>query len=478
MQRLQGEEAKWAREEYGGAKLGDSRRNARLEVMAARALQAPSGRVSEVFSADRELQGAYDLLEGKHVTAEALMASAAQAALDRAKDEPFVFVAVDGSSLTLVDHGGKKPFGSVGRLTKGGRGLKVISALAISPGGVPVGLLEQTWWVRTHAKRQSRKAKRIANLKRKLEDKETRHWVNTIGKSAARATEANSKLWFQLDREADNRDILSALASSGHRYTARSSWDRLVESTGKDKLYLRQRLLREAPGGQYSLEVSGGPHRTARSARMVVRWANVTLRLRDRQHGTEMSLALTAVWTREEGTTPVGEKPLDWLLLTNSPVASLDHAQQVIFGYTQRWRIEDFHKTWKSGTCNVEQTQLRTPKAVVVWATILATVAVRVERLKLLARTMPDELANKELTPHELRGLILLKRENQSPRELIPDSVPTMHQAILWIAQLGGYTGKSSGGPPGSITIRRGLEKVRVAARILKAQEAELADRR
>ena len=26
-----------------------------------------------------------------------------------------------------------------------------------------------------------------------------------------------------------------------------------------------------------------------------------------------------------------------------------------VFGYAQRWRIEDFHRTWKSGTCRVEK---------------------------------------------------------------------------------------------------------------------------
>jgi hypothetical protein len=38
--------------------------------------------------------------------------------------------------------------------------------------------------------------------------------------------------------------------------------------------------------------------------------------------------------------------------------------------------------------------------------------------------------------------------------------VPTIAQATLWLAELGGYTGKSSGGPPGSTTIGRGLQRV------------------
>jgi hypothetical protein len=47
--------------------------------------------------------------------------------------------------------------------------------------------------------------------------------------------------------------------------------------------------------------------------------------------------------------------------------------------------------------------------------------------------------------------------------------VPTIAQATLWLAELGGYTGKSSGGPPGTITISRSLAKVGAAADAIAA---------
>jgi len=45
---------------------------------------------------------------------------------------------------------------------------------------------------------------------------------------------------------------------------------------------------------------------------------------------------------------------------------------------------------------------------------------------------------------------------------------------VRWVAEIGGYTGKSSGGPPGSTTIARGLEQVLVVARALAALEGQL----
>jgi hypothetical protein len=164
---------------------------------------------------------------------------------------------------------------------------------------------------------------------------------------------------------------------------------------------------------------------------------------------------------------------LDWLLFTSHEVRSLRDAREVIFGYALRWRIESFHKTWKTGACDVEQNQLRSPRSATVWATILAAVAARIERLKLLSRSEPEQPASIELDPYEIRALILLKREMKKRTENIPDSMPTIHDATLWIAELGGYTGRSSGGPPGSITIRRGLESLKPAAKLLRQLDVE-----
>jgi hypothetical protein len=98
-------------------------------------------------------------------------------------------------------------------------------------------------------------------------------------------------------------------------------------------------------------------------------------------------MTLNAIWTREYGRGPMRStrsgqrrsRALDWLLLTNYPMNTLAEAERIIFGYSQRWRIEDFHKAWKSGVCNVEQTQLRTRAHVIKWATVLAAVAIRKE---------------------------------------------------------------------------------------------------
>lgn len=466
MRRLRTEEAQWAEDEMRAAELGDARRGARATRMMARAAEHPGGKLTDVMRDKAEMQGAYDLLEEGHVSARALCTSFASATVQRAADAPYVLVAVDGTSLQLTDFAHDKGFGSLGSLQSGARGLKVINALAIDAQGVTIGLLGQVWWARTNAQRDSRD-KRKRNMDRPLSDKETRHWIEAFTQAKTAADKGGLRLWFQVDREGDNRDMLLALKDTGHDFTVRSAWDRFVEATGEDKQKLRQRLANESTAGSYEVAVSGAPSRAPRTAHMVVRAACVTLRMSQRGKSNVQPLTLNVVWAVEEGTTPQGEKPLDWLLLTSRSIETFADARTVVDAYTYRWRVEEFHRAWKGSLCRVEETQLRSFEAVTVWATMLANVAARAERLRLLARKQPEQPAGVELSDVELRALILLKRESRARNEVIPDGMPTLAKAVLWIAELGGYTGKSSGGPPGAITIRRGLETLRPAARML-----------
>src|SRR5688572_7922806 len=169
---------------------------------------------------------------------------------------------------------------------------------------------------------------------------------------------------------------------------------------------------------------------------------------------------------------PHGSEQLNWMLYTNAPVDTDEQIQAVIKSYATRWRIEDFHKTWKSGYCGVEDTKLRSAEASKTWATLLANVAIRIERLKHMARTEPEKPASVELTTVEIQALKLLKQRQKSRVEVVPDGMPSIAMAVRWLADLGGYSGNSNAGPPGSITIARGMAKLATAVEVLEAIQA------
>ena len=415
-----------------------------------------------MFTSDAEREGAYDLLENDQVDAEEIEAGLARVSARHAAEHAFVFVPVDGTSVTVTDRTGKKGMGSVGTLAQAGRGLKAIDALGIDPRGTPVGLLGLTWWCRTG----SAPTKVYARQTRPLEEKETLHWVRTVEKARAALDEAGARGWFLIDREGDSSDLLSALAQTQHWWTVRSNRDRNLEIEGGEPSKLRRELGQQGLSGLYTLSVPARLGRAAREATMLVRVCKVVLRFRDKKTGRTTPFPVTAVWALEHGSTPEGKDPIDWLLFTNRSVETLDDALFVVWGYSLRWRIEEFHRTWKAGECDVESSQLESPAALQRWGTILAAVAVRIERLKRLARTTPNAPADIELSPLEVRALKMLKFGDEPP-----DGPVGIAQAVAWLAELGGFANKYSGRPPGATVLGRGLRHLRPAARILELQQ-------
>jgi len=501
MQNIENDGAhRWAQEEYGRADLGDARLTSRAVGVLERAMQYRAGTITQVFPTGAERKGAYRLLENNRVLPESLVDATGCACALRSAAYPYVLVPVDGSSATLADPIGA--LGSVGTYASGARGIKVISAIALSPEGEPLGMCHQEQWMRPRtpkqdAKRRARgkrvakakqheRAKRLASQKkarasqkaranatRPVHEKETQRWIDTIHATKCRFAEhaPATKCWFQLDAEGDAWPILEALGDKRHddMFTVHSRANRCVTRADGSEGHLREEVAAQPVVGGYAVDVPARGKRKARRAHMVLRVAKTTLDLRDQRTDKRHPLPVHVVQAYEVGTTPAGEEPLDWTLLTNHPVDTLEQARLVVDGYEKRWRIEEVHKTWKSGGCGIESSQLHTGEAAMKWSTILFTVSVRVERIKYLARTSPDKPASVELSEHEIRALILLKRKFKKRTETIPDTTPTIAQAARWIADLGGYTGKSSGGPFGSITLGRGMTKVVTAAAMLES---------
>lgn len=470
---------------FGHAELGDHRRRRALVDIVTGLVRNPGGRITQVFATSAARERAYRFVENAAIHASALTCALAVAVSAMARRLSMFYVVVDGSSLTLADPRGRKDFGQVGTYLCGARGLKVVTAYAVDMAGVPLGVLWQEFWARR--KRARPRVKRAANRRRAVREKETQRWLDVVSNAASHAA---GKAWFLVDREGDSRAMLQTLTELGSRFTVRSSWDRLlVAGRNGRRRYLRGVMATAPVEATYDVEVPAAPKRTARTATMTVRAKRVRLLLKDRWSGTSSVLELNVVWAAEAGTAPHGEKPLDWMLFTNAPIDKPSEAMAVVRSYQMRWRIEDFHKTWKSGRCNVEQTQLHSMHAATIFAVMHAAVAARAEHLKHLARATPDQPAATELSPFERKAIALLAHDalnqpvarggRRQSKEVAPDEKKmTLGEAVLWIARFGGYTGKSSGGPAGAITIGRGLDFIAGAATVLEAAAVVAAAKR
>jgi Transposase DNA-binding/Transposase Tn5 dimerisation domain len=447
---------RWAEAEFGHAELGDARRTARLVKIAARCAERPHGHVSGVLHVAAEREGAFRFVENQAVDAYRI-AEASHEATARRCGRGTVIVAVDQSTLSVTDRQRTKGFGRTAHNTRRKRGVEVMTALAVSEAGVTLGVLAQQWWLRSEDPSPQWKKDKRPECER-----ESDLWRRTL--DAARATlgadAPEVQPWFQLDRGADVGAVLRRATELDLSITVRAAYDRSVE--GGRQL---RHAVRAAPVlGHYELRVPRGYKRKPRVARIEVRATAVRLRVGEdvRSRRRKSALDFHVVRVRELRA-PRGVEPIEWTLLTTVAVDDFDDAMNVVRAYTARWRVEDFHLAWKSAVCDIESSQLRSLPAFRRWATIAAAVAARTERLKMLSRSTPDVPALTELSRDEVDAAILLSET----KRFSPGDELTLEQAVRLIADLGGYTGKSSGGPPGARVIARGLHDVEVGARAL-----------
>jgi hypothetical protein len=465
--------ALWARSEFAHARLGDARRTARAVSLATRLAQHPAAHLTEVFAGrPDERQAAYDFVDNDAVSVGALRESVAFATARRARDEPFVFVPVDATSLNLAATDEHNAFGPIGPRSKPGRGIHLMNAIAVSPKGVPLGLCAQVSWVRKQAPRRSHK-------QRMTKDKETRYWGEALAQSShALAAEHSVRAWFQLDRGGDAWPVLQLAQelAPDSWVTVRAAQDRrlVLDPDGADESEVGGKLWAalEAmpPQLSYELLVESSASRTGRQAALEVRTREVSVRMLDKVTRQTSVVRLWGVLVRETAaSTPKGEEPIEWLLLTTYPVTSAKAACLVVFGYAQRWRIEQFHRALKSGGGKAEEIALRQPQRVERWVVFHSAVAMRLVRLSYLARHQPEEPASGELSESEEEALCVQVGWSRPKRGL------TVGEAVAGLACLGGYVGKSSGGPPGFEVLGRGLKALAGLAQALAGQRVTVS---
>lgn len=449
----------WASRTFGHAGLGDQRRVDRLVAMAARAAERPAGTVTQVFGNSAEREGAFRLLESDAASPNAIRRAAFEATARASNGERRLYVAVDGSSLSFTDTLLSRELGRVGTLHPA-RGLLVMSALAIDERGTAIGLLDQRWWARDQPVVR-RTGKAIKCIGTRYKDRETRHWLDTLADCDDRLRDhaPGAQAWYQLDRGADCWPIFQLALERELLITIRATHDRRVLGPNGENLRLRREVKRQPVLGRYHVMVPrlGRPPRRAEIA---LRSCRVAIHARVGSKRREV-FALNVVMAEETGRRQ-GDR-ICWVLLTTHPVTTRADARAVVQGYALRWRVEEFHRTWKRGLCNVEKSQLRGRNAIIKWATLLATVAARALRLAHLLRTSPDIPASTEFTTYEMEACYALSKRKRDRRKAV-----SLGELISIIAELGGFANKYSGKPPGATVIGRGLESVLTMARGLQ----------
>lgn len=416
----------------------------------------PAGRLTRVYKNAAERQAAFRFVENRRIDPDAIASASHRAAARLCGSEHVVYVPVDSSSLVMTDLQNNK-FGRIGSFNDTtNRGMIAMTALAVDLQGTTLGTTALEWWVRGEQRCPEWTVDR-----RLPEQRESSLWGrairNTLRVMAAHSPQCTP--WFQMDRAADCAVVLFMAHEQSLLVTVRANHNRAIGSTRLWPLMQKQPVL-----GELRTRLPAIDDRPARTARLQVRAKKLRFQVANGQDQRRRQgrrwVELTAVYVTENAP---GSGGIEWMLWTTHPVLDISDAREVVRGYMLRWRVEDFHRAWKSGGCDIESSQLRSVSALQRWAAISAAMAARAEHLKHRSRAEPELDAEVELTRDEIDAAIILTR---TTKHRVGEKL-TLQQAVWLIAQIGGYTGKSSGGPPGAETIGRGLRDVATAAIVL-----------
>ena len=154
-----------------------------------------------------------------------------------------------------------------------------------------------------------------------------------------------------------------------------------------------------------------------------------------------------------EVSAPKGAAAIEWLLLTTVPAPGIEDAIERVHWYTCRWTIEVWHRVLKTG-CRIESRQLETADRLAVALTLYSIIAWRVLYATMLARTAPDLPCTVVLRKEEWQALYCNVKRVSEPTA----DPPSLQEAVLWIAKLGGFLARKSDGDPGPQVLWRGFQ--------------------
>jgi len=446
--------AQWAQQNFGGCELGNAFRTRRAVRLAQQMAEHPDGSTPDQTENWADLKGCYRLLACKDVTFEQLAKPHWKLTLTQARGVVLLI-----GDTTETDFGLKRSVAGLGPTGDGGgRGFLLHSSMMVDPQTRRIlGLAGQELFYR-QPKPQGENSYQASQR----EGRESEVWgrlINQIGSPAEGVRYVHT-----FDRGADNVDVFCHLLHQRSDWVIRAAQlHRTVrEETAAGRAepcQLSDVLARQPVLGTYELKVRAVENEPARTARLEVRAARVTIPARKkRPSAVQRKLGIEEItqWVVEarEVSPPKGATPVRWVLWTSLPVASFEDAWQILGYYELRWLIEEFHKALKTG-CRLEHRQYQTAHSLEALAGLSSVLAVRLVQLKTVAQTAPETPA-RGVVPKIWLDLLQVLRKR---------TITTVKEFFRHLAGLGGFLMRKRDGDPGWITLWKGLDKLLLAIR-------------
>jgi hypothetical protein len=446
----------WASNELSNVDLGDKRLDSRLIKLVDSMSAHPTQSIPANCSTWGETKAAYRFFDNGKATIAKILAPHHLATLDRIRSEKVALLLQD---TTDIDFTGRQSISGIGytgstqETQKSMKGFFLHPTVAVTPQGLCLGTVDSQIWIRENPP-VAKKDKKITPYDKKIEDKESKKWLNSYQQTKELAVLAADTIFVNIgDRECDVYEFFLERDESipNAHFITRSLQDRKIANS-ENKLW--EETLSKNSLGEIKFILPEGRGRKSRPVIQEIRSATIELQAPARKGHKLENITINAVVATEINT-PEGEEPIEWLLLTSLSVATFEDAMKIIDYYLCRWQIEIYFKVIKSG-CQIEKLQLETLDRISTCLAIYMIIAWRILFTTMIGRIAPDMPCNKVFSEAEWKGVFIVTYKKQPP-----DIPPNLNDMIKMVAQLGGFLNRKGDGDPGVKTMWIGMQRMR-----------------
>jgi hypothetical protein len=296
-----------------------------------------------------------------------------------------------------------------------------------------------------------------------IEEKESMRWLTALRAARQVAQELPGvQSVCVADSEADIYEVFAEPRGEVPvHWLIRACQDRATSEVGK---HLRDQVLATPVRYQVELLIRGRRAKTAaedrarrqnretRQAQVEVRAAPVTLRPPPRPDRKLPAVTVNVVLVREPNP-PLGETPVEWILVTTLPIATLEQVRAIVEYYCVRWCIEILFRTLKSG-CRIERRRFEHVDRVLPCVGLYLIVAWRTLFICRMGRSCPDVDCEAIFEPSEWKAVWVAVNRKKPPKK-----IPRLAEMVHLIASLGGYVERPHS-EPGTQTLWIGLQRM------------------
>jgi len=375
-----------------------------------------------------EAKAIYRMLGNENLDRGEILRAHREATIRRMVQSGGTILAVqDTTSLNYNTH---EKMEGIGYISEKTLGVNIHSCLALTTEGLVLGVLEQTSYNRTQAKDDSRS--HDSKKTRPLGEKESYRWVQTLWESTSDLPDGMHVVTV-CDREGDMYALFDEADRWGQAFLIRIAQNRTTAENHKilDKIRekkcmgkVKTNIPRDSRKGlaerEAVLQIRYGGFEIKRPQIL-----NKNKKFRDTQEAN-------IIYVREEQQDKAVE-PLEWFLMTNEPVKSVEDAYEKAVWYMQRWKIEQFHYVLKSG-CTVEKLQERSMEKTTMLVLMYSIIASAIMNITYVARIHPLLPCTTFFEEDEWKVLYCTANKTKK----IPKKPYTIAEAVTYLSWLGG----------------------------------------